>query len=297
MFQSAQILDKDFTWLDQNDYKSVKEIKIYKQSKLGIIQQFDKSGNPIFVKNNEFNGDNVFAIWYYSYKNDKLESIIFGHSNVGFSESDYIYSKNKTEVYSFEEIEDYSQANSFPYQKEVKSINSIDDLIRSKTLNNLKKRKRFIIQIDEYNSDGKIVSSIIKNPKGEKQTETLYSYSKNIEKIEFKTGDKNFDREVQKEFDQSGKLTNEKYGNTEVSYSYTGNLLMKKSTFDSGKLSESETYEYNADNKLTKKLTFVSDHNKTFTDKYEYTEKGFIKNVEIERIEGTSKYNYEYIYW
>jgi len=297
VFLNAQILDKDFTWLDQNNYKSVKEIKIYKQTKLGIIQQFDKSGNPIFVKNNEFNGDDVFAVWDYSYQNDKLKSIIFGHSNVGFSESDYVYFKNKTEVYTYEEIEDNFDANSFPYHKEVKSINSKDEVLHSKTLINLKKRKRFLIQIDEYNDAGKILRSITKNPKGKKQTETLYSYSKNTEKVEYKTDDKNFDSEVIKEFNQNGKLLNEKYRNTEVSYLYTGNSLIKKSTIESGKLTESDTYEYNAENKLTKKITFVSDYDKTFTDKYEYNEKGFIKSVEIEKMEGISKYDYEYIYW
>lgn len=290
-------MDKDFTWLDQNNYKSAKEIKICKDGKLGIIQEFDKSGNPTFVKNNEFNGDNVFAVWSFSYQNEKLETIIFGHSNIGFSESDYIYSKNKTETYTYQEIEDNYEANSFPYQNEIKNINSGDDLLNSKSLINLQKGKKFLYQIDEFNDNGKILTSIVKNSKGKKQTETLHSYSKNIEKIEFKTGDKNFDYEVLKEFDQNGILLKEKYRNTEVSYSYNGVLLMKKSTFESGELKESETYEYNTDNKVTQKKTFVADYDKTFSDKYEYNEKGFLKNVELESIEGTSKYNYEYIYW
>lgn len=297
VYLDAQLLDIDFTWLNQIDYKSVKEIKIYKQSKLGIIQQFDKYGNPIFVKNNEFNGDNVFAVWDYSYQNDKLERIIFGHSNVGFSESDFVYSKNKTEAYIYEEIEDNFDANSFPYRKEVQGINSKDEVFRSKTLIKLKKRKRFLIQIDDYNDSGKVLRSITKNAKGKKETETLYSYSKTTEKVEYKTDDTNSDNEVIKTFNQNGKLLNEKYRNTEVSYFYTDNSLIKKITFESGKLTESETYEYNAENKLSKKITFVSDYGKTFTDKYEYNEKGFIKNVEIEKLEGISKYDYEYVYW
>lgn len=294
---NSQILDKDFTWLDQNDYKSIKEIKIYKNSDLGIVQQFDESGNPIFVKNNEFNGEDVFSVWGYFYQNNKLESIVFGHSNIGFSISEYIYSKNKTEIFSYKEIEDDQEINSFPYKKEIISISSINDLLHSKTLINLKKRKKYLFQIDEFNDNGKIAISVIKDFKGNNQTETIYTYSKNIEKIEYKTGNKNFDSEILKEFDSDGKIINEKYKNTEVLYLYIGNLLSKKSTIESGKLTEEETYEYNRDNKIIQKKTFVSDYDKTFTDKYEYNEKGFLKSVELEGSEGISKYNYEYTYW
>ena len=297
IFANSQILDKDFTWLDQNNYKSVKEIRIYKDGKLGVIQKFNESGSPTFVKNNEFNGENIFAVWGYIYEKDKLKSNIFGHSNIGFSEVNYNYLKNKTEIYSYNELNDTSDVNSYSFLDEIKQINSISALINSKTLLKLRKNKMRLFQSDYFNDAGKLVKSVTRNADGKNETETTYIYSKNTEKIEFKTRDKNFDSETLRLFYNDGKLAKEQYRDTEILYSYKNNLLFKKSTFESGKLTESETYKYNSKNKIEEIETFVADNEKSFVDKNEYNEKGFLTSKTVERIDGISKFNYEYIYW
>lgn len=296
IFIKSQSLENDFTWINQ-DYNSVKEVKIFKEGRLGVIQQFNEKGNPIFIKNIELNGDKIIAVWSYKYDGDKLVETIFGHSNIGFSISENKYSKNKTEIYGFKQKKDNSVVNSYPFIVEIKNINSIKDLEKLPSILNIKKSKKYLSESTEYNDNGGILKILNKNSKGKIETESHFSYSNNYEKIEFKTGNKNYDVTTEKYFDDNKKLIKEKYRDTEILYHYENNLLKNKETFESGKLTLNEKYDYNDNRQIIKTVTYVSDYNKSFTDSIEYNEKGKIKTETKERIEGVLKYNYEYKYW
>ncbi len=294
---SAQLLESDFTWLDQN-YTSIKEVKIFKDGKLGIIQQFDGKGNPIFIKNMEFNGDNIFAVWGYIYNdNNKLQKLVVGHSNVGFSTNEYVYKNGKNETYSYDQDEKNSEINSYPYSKEVKNISSLPDLLNSPTILKIQKNKKFLSEETEYNKAGEVLKTINKNQKGKIESELLYSYFENLKRIEFKTNDANFNSLTDITLDKKGRPIKKKYQKTEVLYNYENDVLKFKETFESGKPTLKEEYTYNKNGQITQIKTFVADYDKSFKDIFEYNDKGNIKKKKMESIEGISTYEYEYLYW
>ena len=153
----SQYNEADFTWLNE-DNKGIKQITVSKNNKIGIVQQFNQNGDPYFIKNSEFNGDKVIAIWYFHYdKNNQTDQIIFAHSNLGFEIDLYTRDKNVKETYthlskatedyinsleSDSEDSTYTDYNDFSYLSEVRAINDTASLLKSKSYLELLERKR-----------------------------------------------------------------------------------------------------------------------------------------------------------
>lgn len=309
----AQSFDNDFTWLQENN-KGIKQITISNNGKVGVIQQFDRAGNVIFIKNNELNGDNVFAVWYFHYdKDNRNDKTVFGHSNVGF-EIDSSHIKNDTEyrfTYLTKDAEEFIKSvtenanetevsagnfNEFSYLNEIKKINDTTALLNSKSYLELLSRKKYLNKETKYNKNKLEVSSTSYNYLGEIEDTTTWKYGKKLISISYNNNVFGIKNLVERKTDDNGKIISEKIDNKTTTFKFENNKLREKSIFENNKLLSKMTFIY-SDNLLTKQIYEDEENDIKSVDSFEYNEKGKLKTAKLDQNEGVTEYKYDYIYW
>lgn len=303
-YVKAQNIDKDFMWLsDKNE--GVKQITISKNDKVGIIQNFNRNGKPYFIKNSEFNGDKVFAIWYFQWDNENnMKSLTFAHSNIGVEIE--IYSSdaktNKTYTYLTEETEkfvnnvDDLEFNEFSYLDEIKQINDTISLLKSKSYTDLLKRKKYLLAETFLNDKQQEISSKTYNYKKKVESSSSTKYQNNKIILEYSNYSFGINDLTIKQIDNDGNIISETIGDNLTKYSYQNKKLTEKLISEKGKVVSRTTYIYK-DNLLIQEIYEDVQSGTKYVDKYEYNERGKLSLKTINRDDGESQYKYEYVYW
>jgi len=307
----SQYNEADFTWLNE-DNKGIKQITVSKNNKIGIVQQFNQNGDPYFIKNSEFNGDKVIAIWYFHYdKNNQTDQIIFAHSNLGFEIDLYTRDKNVKETYthlskatedyinsleSDSEDSTYTDYNDFSYLSEVRAINDTASLLKSKSYLELLERKVYLKEKTVFNDQQKIISQKTFNFKEKTESETTIKYQENKTIITFSDKTLGVKNVTTQTFDSQGNLIIESDNYRSAKYVYNDKKLTEKTIIEDKKVVSKTTYTYNGDLLVTEVFEDFENGRK-YSSQYEYNEKDKLKTKTLERTEGKSQFKYEYLYW
>lgn len=306
----AQSFDNDFTWLQENN-KGIKQITISHNHKVGVIQQFDREGNVIFIKNNELNGDNVFAVWYFHYdKDNRNDKTVFGHSNIGFEINSSQIKENTEFRYTYltKDAEEFIKGNSsetevsagnfneFSYLNEIKKINDTTDLLNSKSYLELLSRKKYLNNETKYNKNKLEVSSTSYNYLGEIEDATTWKYGKKLISISYYNNVFGIKNQIERKTDDNEKIISEKIDNKTTTFKYENNKLREKLIFENNKLLSKMTFIYSG-NLLTKQIYEDDENDTKSVDTFEYNEKGKLKTAKLDQNEGVTEYKYDYIYW
>lgn len=156
----SQIVDKDFMWLEDNN-EQIKQITISKNNNIGIVQRFNKQGQPYYIKNSEFNGKGIIAVWYFHYdKNNRIDKTVFAHSNLGFERKLYRREENTIDVFTYysKEEEEWDKKlkkkgtnyatvgenNNADLMKQLKNISDTTSLLEAKGYLTLIVRKKYL---------------------------------------------------------------------------------------------------------------------------------------------------------
>lgn len=304
----SQYNEADFTWLNDNN-KGIKQITISKNNKVGIVQLFNQNGDPYFIKNSEFNGDKVIAIWYYHYdKNNQIDQIILAHSNLGFEIDLYTKNKNVKETYTHlsketedyinslerdsEEDSTYTEYNDFSYLEEVRAIKDTSSLLKSRSYLELLERQVYLKERIIFNDQQKVVSEKTYNFKEKLESETTTKYKENKVITDYSNRTLGFKDSTTKTFDDQGNLISEESKYRSVKYSYTNKKLIEKTIIEDKILISKTTYTYNGDLLISEVFEDVENGSK-YSTLYEYNEKGKLKVKTVDK----SQYKYEYVYW
>ncbi|MFC7772965.1 hypothetical protein [Flavobacterium sp. GCM10027622] len=303
-YVKAQNIDKDFMWLSDNN-DGVKQITISKNDKIGIIQNFNRNGKPYFIKNSEFNGDKVFAVWYFQWDNENnMKSLTFAHSNIGVEIE--IYSKdkktNKTYTYLTKETEkfvnnvDDLEINEFSYLDEIKQINDTISLLKSKSYTDLLKRKKYLLIETVLDDNQKEISSKTYNYKKKVESSSSTKYQDDKIIVDYSNNFFGIKDLTIKEIDSDGNIISETTGDNLTKYSYQNKKLTEKLIFEQEKVISRTIYIYK-DNLLIQEIYEDVQSGRKYVDKYEYNERGKLSLKTITREDGESQYKYEYVYW
>ncbi|MFT3918253.1 hypothetical protein [Cloacibacterium sp.] len=303
-YVKAQNIDKDFMWLSDNN-DGVKQITISKNDKIGIIQNFNRNGKPYFIKNSEFNGDKVFAVWYFQWDNENnMKSLTFAHSNVGVEIEIYSSDKktNKTYTYLTKETENFVnnvddlEFNEFSYLDEIKQINDTISLLKSKSYTDLLKRKKYLLAETFLNDKQKEISSKTYNFKKKVESTSSTKYQDNKIIVDYSNNTFGIKNSTIKEIDSEGNLISEISGDNSTKYSYQNKKLTEKLISEKGKVISRTTYIYK-DNLLIQEIYEDVQSGSKYVDKYEYNEREKLSLKTTNRDDGESEYKYEYVYW
>ena len=308
---SSQTLDKDFMWLEDNN-DGIKQITISKNDTVGIVQRFNKLTQPYYIKNSEFNGTGVIAVWYFHYdSNNQIDKTVFAHSNSGFEK--HLYRRNDTTVdvfsYYSKEEQDWDKkirkkSNSdatvgeedSEYLKQTRMITDTTELLKAKGYRELIGRKKYLSESILLNSKQQEISHKTFTHKGKVARESTTLYFKNKTQTTF--SDKSFgikDRTT-KVYDDAGKILSETGNFHIVIYRYNGKTLIEKIEYDDGDPRIKVTYFYNK-GLLVEEIYEDQKSGRKWPKKYEYNERGKIVSKIISENDAEVIYKYEYIYW
>lgn len=300
---NSQIMDKEFMWLSDNN-DEIKQITISKNDKIGIIQNFNKNGKPYFIKNSEFNGDKVFAVWYLKWNSEnKLKEIIFAHSNIGVEIEIYSDDKNtnKTHTYLTKEAENFlnddnSEFIEFSFLEEIKQINDTISLMNIKSYTDLIKRKKYLLDVTFLNEKQQETSSKTYNHKKKVESASVTKYQNNKIIEEYTNHTFGIKDLIIKELDSVGNIISETKGENLTKYIYKNKKLTEKITSEKEEVISKTTYIYNNEFLVQEIYEDVLSGIK-YVDKYEYNERGKLSLKTLNRNEGEIQYKYEYVYW
>ena len=309
-FIQSQSFDRDFTWLEE-DNAGIKQITISKDGKPGVVQYFDRNGNPYFIKNTEFNGDDVIAAWYLHYDKPKhCDKIVFAHSNIGFEIYDYSNVKNGIETYTYftKEAEDFEKmgsadtvvgvddANTFAYTGELKKISDTTSLLHSRGYLELLKRKKYLLYRTTLDAQGREIGETTykHNKKIEAKSTTQYFPRKTIsEYINKPMGIKST---TIKTYSENKNLMAEDDGYESTKYHYSNGKVVEKQVFRDSIPVSKTTYGYENGLLVTEILENLESHRK-YTNRYQYNDKRKLAAKIIDTDNGKKTYTYEYVYW
>lgn len=300
----SQTMDKEFMWLSDNN-DGVKQITISENDKVGIIQNFNRNGKPYFIKNSEFNGDKVFAVWYLKWDSENnMKELIFAHSNVGVEIQTYSTDKKSKKTYTYltKETENFlnnvdeSEFTEFSYLDEIKQINDTISLLKSKSFTDLLKRKKYLLYEAFLNDKQQEISSKTYNHKKKIESSSFTKYQNNKIIEDYSNNTFGIKDLTIKELDSNGNVISENIGENFTKYSYQNNKLTEKLISEEGKVISRTTYIYKNDLLIQETYEDVQSGTK-YIDKYEYNERGKLSLKTINRNDGGSQYKYEYVYW
>lgn len=300
----SQTMDKEFMWLSDNN-DGVKQITISENDKVGIIQNFNRNGKPYFIKNSEFNGDKVFAVWYLKWDSENnMKELIFAHSNVGVEIQTYSTDKKSKKTYTYltKETENFlnnvdeSEFTEFSYLDEIKQINDTISLLKSKSFTDLLKRKKYLLYEAFLNDKQQEISSKTYNHKKKIESSSFTKYQNNKIIEDYSNNTFGLKDLTIKELDSNGNVISENIGENLTKYSYQNNKLTEKLISEEGKVISRTTYIYKNDLLIQETYEDVQSGTK-YIDKYEYNERGKLSLKTINRNDGESQYKYEYVYW
>jgi hypothetical protein len=300
----SQTMDKEFMWLSDNN-DGVKQITISENDKVGIIQNFNRNGKPYFIKNSEFNGDKVFAVWYLKWDSENnMKELIFAHSNVGVEIQTYSTDKKSKKTYTYltKETENFlnnvdeSEFTEFSYLDEIKQINDTISLLKSKSFTDLLKRKKYLLYEAFLNDKQQEISSKTYNHKKKIESSSFTKYQNNKIIEDYSNNTFGIKDLTIKELDSNGNVISENIGENFTKYSYQNNKLTEKLISEEGKVISRTTYIYINDLLIQETYEDVQSGTK-YIDKYEYNERGKLSLKTINRNDGESQYKYEYVYW
>jgi hypothetical protein len=300
----SQTMDKEFMWLSDNN-DGVKQITISENDKVGIIQNFNRNGKPYFIKNSEFNGDKVFAVWYLKWDSENnMKELIFAHSNVGVEIQTYSTDKKSKKTYTYltKETENFlnnvdeSEFTEFSYLDEIKQINDTISLLKSKSFTDLLKRKKYLLYEAFLNDKQQEISSKTYNHKKKIESSSFTKYQNNKIIEDYSNNTFGIKDLTIKELDSNGNVISENIGENFTKYSYQNNKLTEKLISEEGKVISRTTYIYKNDLLIQETYEDVQSGTK-YIDKYEYNERGKLSLKTINRNDGESQYKYEYVYW
>jgi hypothetical protein len=300
----SQTMDKEFMWLSDNN-DGVKQITISENDKVGIIQNFNRNGKPYFIKNSEFNGDKVFAVWYLKWDSENnMKELIFAHSNVGVEIQTYSTDKKSKKTYTYltKETENFlnnvdeSEFTEFSYLDEIKQINDTISLLKSKSFTDLLKRKKYLLYEAFLNDKQQEISSKTYNHKKKIESSSFTKYQNNKIIEDYSNNTFGLKDLTIKELDSNRNVISENIGENLTKYSYQNNKLTEKLISEEGKVISRTTYIYKNDLLIQETYEDVQSGTK-YIDKYEYNERGKLSLKTINRNDGESQYKYEYVYW
>ncbi|WP_318640195.1 hypothetical protein [Flavobacterium ardleyense] len=308
---NSQVLDKDFMWLEDNN-DGIKQITISKNSRIGIVQRFNKLGQPYYIKNSEFNGKGIIAVWYFHYdSNNQIDKTVFAHSNIGFERHLYRRTDTVVDVFSYyskyeEEWEKKIRKKSDSFAsvgekdsehfKQLHIIRDTTSLLKSIGYLELLGRKKYLSKTILLNSKLREIGHKTFTHKRKVDSESTTIYSKNKTQTTFFDKSFGINDVITKVYDDSGKILSESGNFHNVSYKYNGKRLVEKIEFDNGKPRIKVHYIYSDDLLIEKIYEDVKSGSK-WRNKYEYNERGKIASKNV--IEGNLKgvYVHEYVYW
>lgn len=305
----------EFMWLKKQQ-SNVKELKKYEKTKLRLSQEFDSSGNCVFIKNNGLNGD-IIAIWGRDFdQRGRVIKTVFAHSNIGFYIYEIEYIGNVIKQYTYindtiQNINDYFYFNPYKFIRKIKSKKKLYKCKNVLEVYNEKKYLDKVTVLDEQNRPTKIFRF---DHRKDTLTKTFFQYTKNctIKIIEYEENGKKSGYIDSLFLDPNGNIIKEfktsyientlkdTLKNTIKTYDSNSNLLTS-SDFLLGSQYKTTINEYKNDHLINMKY-FDNNTRYYLMFTYEYDLKGMlikekIMEVEDENIEVLNEYKTTYIYW